>query len=316
MKEIEGNKNTTDTKIMHKYWRVKMKIITKIGALAVLFLLAVGVLWAGEITGGVGKVFTSLKTYVDGEYATAYDVNQNFAVVREEVNNNHDRISTLESTAAIRNGSLQTDLNADMLDGLHSSSFASSSHWHYYLHASDGSPTYAVYANPSGNVGIGTTGPAEKLHVNGNLRTTSVKYNSPRTHYYTISAEGFNPASDVAFGNSWGMGGAYITSGTGALVAPVQLPHGAVVTSFKVFFNTNAALTASLQYHPMASGAFWTMGSVTSGTGYNNRTDTSINYATIDNTSNCYFIRAYSSSWSSSLNIMGAVITYTISEAP
>jgi hypothetical protein len=38
------------------------------------------------------------------------------------------------------------------------------------LDASDGSPIDAVYVNASGNVGVGTSSPAEKLHVAGDIR--------------------------------------------------------------------------------------------------------------------------------------------------
>jgi hypothetical protein len=339
-------------------WRNNMKTIAKICMVAVGLVLFSLAAFAGDVT--IPNTFTA------GTTAKAAEVNANFAAVEAAVDDNDARIDTLVSTAAIKNGALQTNLNADMLDGLHeaaffrldenetvngipafnggtsgstapfsvdsntkvtnlnadlldgidSTAFASSSHWHYFLNASDGSPTNALYLDTAGNVGIGTTTPTEKLHVNGNVKATSIKYNSARTHYYTIGGEGFNPASDVAFGNSWGMGGAYISSGTGVLVAPVHLPHGAIVTSFKVFFNTNAALTVGLQCIPMASGSYYTMASVTSTAGgYNNATDTTISSATVDNTNYSYHIRAYNTAWSSSLVIMGAVITYTISEA-
>ena len=43
------------------------------------------------------------------------------------------------------------------------------------LDAADGSPTDAVYVDNDGNVGIGTSSPSEKLHVNGTTKTESLK---------------------------------------------------------------------------------------------------------------------------------------------
>ncbi len=50
--------------------------------------------------------------------------------------------------------------------------------------------------------------------------------------------------------------------------------------------------------------------------GYDSRADTSISYATIDNTLYSYHVYAYSAVWDSNLRIKGALVTYTISEAP
>lgn len=58
-------------------------------------------------------------------------------------------------------------LNADLLDGLHASSLASSTHSHYSLNASDGSPTNALYVDNDGRVGIGTTVPMADAHIHG-----------------------------------------------------------------------------------------------------------------------------------------------------
>jgi hypothetical protein len=57
----------------------------------------------------------------------------------------------------VSSNTLVTNLNADMLDGLHSSAFATSGHYHFSLNAADGSPTNAVYVDNDGKVGIGTT---------------------------------------------------------------------------------------------------------------------------------------------------------------
>jgi len=209
MKYMNGKINTTDLKTIHNFWRLNMKIIAKIGTLTVLFFLSVGVLWAGEITGGVSRVFTSLKTYVDGEYATAYDVNQNFAVVREEVNNNDSRITTndtrissLESGAFILNqnetvtgrpsfnggtsGSTPpfyvdsnyqiANLNADYLDGYHASSFLLTSR----------KPVIATgsYSNRS-------------ISTDSNIELTSVNITTTGAGYVLVTGECFINVSHI-----------------------------------------------------------------------------------------------------------------------
>ena len=149
-----------------------MKIITKIGTLTVLFLFAVGALWAGDVTGGAGTTITTLYTYVADTAAKAGEVNQNFALMRDAVNDNDNRITSLESGAFILNqnetvsgrpyfyggtsGSTPpfyvdstlriTSLNADYLDGYHSSSFA------FANHAGQSKKAGYIYNGFSGNI--------------------------------------------------------------------------------------------------------------------------------------------------------------------
>jgi hypothetical protein len=200
------------------------------------------------------------------------------------------------------------NLNADLLDGYHSSSFATTSHLHdgrYYTQSTSDSR----YVNVTGDT------------MSGVLTVPQIAYSSPRTHYYSIGSEAFQPRNDVAYGNGSGCGGAYIASGSGALVASVNLPHGAVVTEFTVFFNetSSASMSVSLQRQYLTScGWAADMAAVTSSgaSQYYSVTDTSIVGATIDNTLYGYSVHAFSSAWESTLTIKGAVITYTISEAP
>jgi hypothetical protein len=178
-----------------------------------------------------------------------------------------------------------------------------------------------IYSAVTGNVGIGDMTPSEKLDVNGNINVDGkVMYASPRTHYFVVGGEAFHPGSNVDYQNSYGNGGAYIVSGGGAMVAPVHLPHGAEVIELKVFFNDNSGsdMSVSLDRLSLTGGVYFLMASVSSAgvSGYGSRTDTSISEAIINNTAYGYLIYAYSGSWSSALKIMGALVTYTIAEAP
>ena len=178
---------------------------------------------------------------------------------------------------------------------------------------------YSVYGDAlraSGDASV--TG---DLAVGGELQTDRVAYSSPRTHYLAVAPEDFVPWNNADYSNSGACGGAYRYSGSGSMVAGVHLPHGAVVTSFKVFFYDGSSydLHVTLYAHGMSGCAFSSMAEVDStGTaGYINRTDSSIQYAVIDNTDTSYLVNAYGNPWDgSSLRIAGAVITYEIDEAP
>ncbi|MGC9346778.1 MAG: hypothetical protein ACP5JG_01460 [Anaerolineae bacterium] len=182
---------------------------------------------------------------------------------------------------------------------------------------------YGGYFYAVGGTALRAYGSAEvtqNLDVWGDITTDRVAYSVPRTHYFTVGGEAFVPGSNVDYTNTYGMGGAYIHSGSGGLVAPVHLPHGAVVTGLQVFFNDTSSsdMSVSLYRLSLTAGAYSGLASVSSSgtSGYYNLSDTTISNATINNTAYSYHIYAYSSSWSSSLKIMGAVITYTIDEAP
>lgn len=138
---------------------------------------------------------------------------------------------------------------------------------------------------------------------------------APRTQYFSVGGEAFVPGSNVAYFNTYACGGANITSGGGALVAPVHLPHGAVVTEFKVFFNDTSAndMDVSLYRHALSGCGYSGVAAVTSsGTaGYYSISDTSILNNVIDNTQFSYHVNAFSDAWDPNLKIKGAVITYT-----
>ena len=162
------------------------------------------------------------------------------------------------------------------------------------------------------------SGPA--VYAAGDVYADRIVYNAPRTHYYTVPSEAFLPYKNVDYVNSAGNGGAYVdAAGFQVMAAPIDLPHGATVTAFKVFFYDASAsdLTVTLQRQWLTDGYYTSMASTTSsGTGgYDDDVDTSINEPVVDKLAYGYLVYAYSSNWSSSLRIKGAVITYTIDEA-
>jgi hypothetical protein len=174
------------------------------------------------------------------------------------------------------------------------------------------------FVNTSGDAITGS------LTVSGTVSTTKVIYTSPHTHYYSIPAPAFSPSWDIPYSND---AAAYIYSGIGDLQAPVYLPHGAVVTSFKVFFRDYSSSDIDMNFYridlmyPIALSfpVMSVLANVSSAgiSGFGSKTDSTINNSTIDNTQYGYYVRAESGSWNSdNLSVIGAVITYTISEAP
>jgi hypothetical protein len=193
------------------------------------------------------------------------------------------------------------------LDGVSSSGFAGASHTHDSRYFTEGESD-GRYVNATGDT------------MSGVLTVPRLRYSAARTHYFIVGSEGFLPGSNVNYWNTYGNGGAYVgVTGCHSLVAPVHLPHGATVTSFKAFFRDDSAgdLSVTLWRQFMAS-SYSILASVdSSGTpGYDNRTDTTISGAVIDNTTSSVHVTAYSCAWDSDLRIKGALITYTISEAP
>jgi hypothetical protein len=172
-----------------------------------------------------------------------------------------------------------------------------------------------VYAQSSSGDAFYAAGDAQvtgDLTVNGALNTSKVTYTTPRTHNVIVGSEAFVPGSNVPYVNTYGTGGAYINaSGGHALVAPVHLPQGAAVTSFKVFFDDTSSgdMSVFLDRQSMQAGFFSAMATVSS-------SGTSGYYSLVDNTIFSYLVYAYSTAWDSSLRIKGALITYTLSEAP
>jgi hypothetical protein len=72
-------------------------------------------------------------------------------------------------------------MNSDTVDGMDATDFASMSHNHNALDAADGSPADAVSVDNSGNVGIGTANPVQKLHIDGSDGNSFMKFTNTAT---------------------------------------------------------------------------------------------------------------------------------------
>jgi hypothetical protein len=158
----------------------------------------------------------------------------------------------------------------------------------------------------NGVLRVKNSGAVDVLTVDeiGNVTAARVAYSAPREHQHSIGS---------------GCGGAYGASGT-TLVASVHLPDGARVTRFQVFFYDTSGndMTVKLQGQYLDGCGYQTLAELTSsGTaGYYSLADITIDSPIVDNTWFAYHVRATCAAWDATLMIKGAVITYTVSEAP
>lgn len=137
--------------------------------------------------------------------------------------------------------------------------------------------SYSTTPNLSKNLGIGTENPQEKLHVVGNIRSSTLAgtvvrpvsadangtlITTPQTNYYSLSCYHFQPTyisnddGDKYRFDPRGYIFYYSGTSTNKFSAGVNLPHGATITSVTLHYvnsNANKKLYLSLYSQPFGN---------------------------------------------------------------
>ncbi len=165
------------------------------------------------------------------------------------------------------------------------------------------------------------------LQVDGTARANKLLYNSPRTHYVSVSGDSFHPRSvnsGISYSSAGGTAGAYFTSSDTAsdnrLLAALNLPNGAQMTNLTGYFFDSCALDIQLSVlkHTTTGGFTYVTTIGSSGLSGAGSRSAAMNEV-VDNSNTFYELYVDGpSTWescSSNLRIIGATVTYTISEA-
>ncbi len=177
----------------------------------------------------------------------------------------------------------------------------------------------------NGNVGIGIQSASEKLDVAGNIKSTGIisaanyLLNTPKTYYYSMSGADFSAIlSEHSVRKEFDAGGGvYMASAqTEGLVAPVHLPHGAVVKNMLVYFvDASSAIDLQVELKPNFTGGIMASISSSGSPGDSFLSDNTIADATINNSVNAYIIyaRPINGNWAGNyLVLRRVVIEYTV----
>ena len=77
---------------------------------------------------------------------------------------------------------------------------------------------------------------SEKLEVGGSVKADSFIFTNPRTNYYSLDATAFTADQGSVEVRKQASGhGAYMVGNTFTLVAPLNLPHNAIITSLTAY---------------------------------------------------------------------------------
>jgi hypothetical protein len=197
-----------------------------------------------------------------------------------------------------------------------------------FLHITDydnGAPQFqrGLVVHPLGRVGINTTAPAATLHVVGSARIDGTITTTPVTRYKTIHGSEFIP--DVVSRDSGGFMYADEAGATGygfsnPFFAPVDLPHGAVVTQLRVYAidERPTDISVTLGRTELATGgtaAMATVGTTGSSSSVQSPFWNNIVWSTILNDTHAYWLKANLDSFGNARHkIIGVRITYTVTQ--
>ncbi|MCE7975346.1 MAG: hypothetical protein DYG92_13645 [Leptolyngbya sp. PLA1] len=169
----------------------------------------------------------------------------------------------------------------------------------------------------TGNVGIGMV-PAAKLDVAGSVRASSFAYSSPMTRTISIPGAAFRPTvSGNLLTTESAASGTYFDASVGAagLVAPVQLPQGAVLQSASLWVYDNGVGAFTLKVQRRPHGQFGSINAATSGSSGNSGVIQTLSVnpgLTIDNATNSYYLLVEHGDWQGATSgVFSATVTYT-----
>ncbi|RYU97706.1 hypothetical protein [Emticicia agri] len=182
----------------------------------------------------------------------------------------------------------------------------------YFSNNGNTTPNMAILTN--GNVGIGISNPAEKLHVIGNARISGLAGNglkfiradnnglltsAPKTFNLNLPRSAFLSVNGNATANDIANQGLYCLGNTVAdLEAPINLLDGCVISNMQIYFVDNSAKNIRAQLYRRAYGAttsdllgvFSSSGLASTNTIQNGNTNISNNNV-IDNNTYFYYLR-------------------------
>ncbi|XOV93142.1 MAG: hypothetical protein ACFHWX_00235 [Bacteroidota bacterium] len=182
-----------------------------------------------------------------------------------------------------------------------------------------------------GSVGVGTTTPAEKLSVNGNIASNGTvtadmfSYNSPKVSYYSVPPSQYELAgggTDATYYLSPSYYASSITGGTvgsaAYIIAPVNQPHNARITHIDFYYSDTDATYDIQAYfygvpHGTSSVALAPTITTSSGTPGNTFGGVDLNHV-VDNSANHYWIYVVTRQATSALQIKSTVITYELTD--
>ncbi|MEM7371997.1 MAG: SBBP repeat-containing protein [Bacteroidota bacterium] len=169
----------------------------------------------------------------------------------------------------------------------------------------NGTAPVQMVLNSAGRVGIGTTTPQTLLDVEGTVSVSELEFPDgssmtsapPSTGIYVVSSGDFimrQDDNDISFitGLSNGQGGTFLRSSSQDLIAPVHLPHGAVITKVTVYgydlHSTN--IVTSFRRSAFQSTLFYDISTQTSSTSSGTYTQSQTVNHTVDNSQNRYHV--------------------------